>query len=113
MQAGLYSITLTENKQGGEVIVLDKSLKLNIVPSIRGFEFSLSAQIDDLQAIEIEQINNSIVGWLASFNFNDLTTKTVNNPFLNIQNTAINTNVSHSRNINLKTWSKQGLIASV
>jgi len=112
MQAGIQRIVLTEAKIGGESITLDQRPQLEIEPKEVINNYTISAQINDLQPTEIEQIERSIYGWLAKFYFLDLSIKTVDKPFFNLQNTEIKTNVSNSRIIKLSTWSKLGLIAS-
>ena len=122
-QAGLYKITLYENKDllinydlfsisnSGEIIELENRPKLEIEPEKGVIKYKIFEQLNDLNQPNIDIINNTIYGWIAKFDFLDNTTKIIDKAFFKEQMTALNTNNSNSREINLETWSKRELIA--
>ena len=122
MQAGLYRAILTEAKNlsinystfaisGGDEIMLNTKPVLTIESNDTLYNYTLSAQLNDLTQPQIDQINDSIYGWIAKLEFFDLTTKIIERPFFALKNTDVKTNVSHSRMITLNSWNRQGLIA--
>lgn len=121
-QAGLNKITLYENRNliinfgiftvtnSGNIIELTDRPKIIIEPKFTNVLLTLSAQLNDLNQPVIDMINNSVYGWVAKFDYLDLTTKIIETPFFNADFTDLKSNVSNSRSINLKAWNKRGLI---
>lgn len=123
IQAGLANIILYENKNlsinydtftvvtGGETILLNTRPKLEIEPRAVNITYKIKAQLNDLIQFEVDKINNSIYGWIAVFQYLDGSDKIIERPFFKMVNAAIQTNTSHSREIELESWNRQGLIA--
>lgn len=121
-QAGLKKITLYENKNAiinydtfsiitdGNVIEIEHFPELIVTPDLVVINYKIFAQLNDLNKEDVDTINDSVYGWIAQFEFHDLTTKVVDRPFFREEMSNLNTNISHSRKINLESWNRQGLI---
>lgn len=121
-QAGINKITLFENRNlainyttfsittDGHIIELGNFAKLNIDPGVIVINYLIEAQINDLQPSGIQPITSSIYGWIAKFDFLDNTTKIIERSFIAPEYSKLDNNTSNSRNIELISWNKQGLI---
>ena len=122
-QAGLHKITLYENKEvlinfdtfdiitQGQQIELNDFPKLIIDPQSVNINYKISAQLDNFDQELVNNINDSVYGWIALFEFLDLEKKIVEKPFFRLVNSDLDTNIANVRTINLESWNRQGLIA--
>jgi hypothetical protein len=121
-QAGLNKITLFENRDlsinytthaiatAGQVIELPDFATLDIDPNAIVINYSISAQILDLQPVELASLTQSIYGWIAKFDFLDNTTKIIERAFIKPELSELDNNTSNSRTFELISWNRQGLI---
>ena len=90
---------------------MENFAKLEIEPGLIVVDYKISAQIDDLEPAILSAITNSGYGWVAKFDFLSNETKIIEKPFFRPEYSQLNNNISRSRELDLTSWNRQGLIS--